>query len=290
MIEFKVHVGIDVMSLVHPLVANFPGVDQKMWIEKIIPSWIAKMGNPFLWLPSLQPEPLCYGVYFLLDEKDPDHKYWRHEHHPGYKSGRRSHSDILRWVKMQLVASLERSGFPVLSSPGFEADDWAGELVRALGKDDRLFLVSVDGDWGQLVSDRVVWLDTYCATKRKHPDQVSRVLDRYSVIRRFNSYEKHSTFPIQLPYQIVDLKHVLGDPSDSIPGKRSVPRGIIDLVSPLKYPVPVDLYDLWAQSTAAIRPSAADVPMHALGLPEFHNHTVDLDSMLALEGSTDGTD
>jgi 5'-3' exonuclease len=167
-------------------------------------------------------------------------------------------------------------GFTVFQQPEFEADDFAGTLVRSLGTDDRALLITVDSDWGQLVSDRVIWLDTYCATVRSHTDQKPSVLDIPQVIRRWNSYDKNSIDPISNPRDIVDRKHVYGDPADAIPGDQRVPIGIIDLLNPIEY---TDDIDLNAIRSGNCRYAVNPLPSYCYGVRSWLGYTIDLDTM-----------
>lgn len=272
---------VDLMSLIHPLVNSFESTKgaEKLstWQDKILPLWTKHILSCELWLPegsgSVTP-------IFLVDQKDAKNKYWRHQYHPKYKSGRKSHSDLLKIAKARAIELAEEAGVTILSQQGFEADDFAGEVVRATGRYDRLLMLSVDSDWGQLVSDRAIWLDTYCAKSRKHPDQISRVLDVKTVIKRHNSYEKHKGYPISNPRDIVEAKWILGDESDRIPPGRVVPRGIIDLITPLEYPEPIVLPAVNKNIRVPdyIR-GLTLLPSHVFGLPQFSGYRVDLDTM-----------
>jgi hypothetical protein len=176
---------------------------------------------------------------------------------------------------------LDRGG-TILQAPGFEADDWAGEVSRALGTNDRLFMVTVDTDWGQLINDRVIWLDTYCSTQRKNPDQKSLVLDAELLVRRINAYRDNESFQIEHPRELVDLKWTLGDRSDKIPaGNLPGLREIIDLYNPGKYPVPISLNEI--QPRLDLYPGVPDLPMHILGLPTWKDYQVNLQNMTVTE-------
>lgn len=275
---------LDLMSLIHPLVNSFEGAQgtekRSTWEDKILPMWIRHILSCELWLPkgagSVTP-------VFLVDQKNAAEKYWRHHYFARYKGGRKSHSDILKIAKGRAIELAQEAGVSIFMQPGFEADDFAGEFVRALGRDDRVLMMSVDSDWGQLISDRAIWLDTFCTKPRKHPDQISRVLDVRTIIKRHNSYKKNQRYLISNPRDVVEAKWILGDESDKIPAGRAVPRGIIDLINPLEYPVPIVLPGVNRDIQVPSRIMELTLlPPLVFGLPRFADYEIDLNTMTTL--------
>jgi len=86
--------------------------------------------------------------------------------------------------------------------PDFEADDVIATLVERAPKDALISIVSTDKDLMQLVSDRVTLLDG--------------VKDR-----RYGPSEVEERFGVQ-PDRILDLRALVGDPSDNIPGVKGI--------------------------------------------------------------------
>lgn len=235
---------LDGMSLVYPFSAKIQ--DLPIRIQRgAIRDWVSYFSRPWLYLSVNNPVGLdpydCLPV-LTMDLKYPkDHpslpdKYWRHGYHKGYKSGRREKTPGLITTRQLIVEAWNSFGLPYLSQPGFEADDFAGAWVRTMEPGEKVGLVSIDGDWSQLVSDRVIWLDVFPPSRRSGPTQKESVLGFYEVLTRFNNQKEFQSCTLTQPHDIVDHKHRLGDKSDGIPKGRAVPIGIIDLKSPLESP------------------------------------------------------
>jgi DNA polymerase-1 len=148
----------------------------------------------------------------LLDEVKPDYLVvatdlptatFRHLAFEEYKAHRKPMPDEMRPQVPMVGEILEAMGIPILGVSGFEADDVIGTLAcRAAAEGMRALIVTGDRDALQLVNDQVHVL----ATKRGITDTVeydpAGVLERYGVT------------PAQLP----DMKALMGDASDNIPG------------------------------------------------------------------------
>ena len=130
---------------------------------------------------------------------------FRHKEYAEYKAGRRAMPDELK-MQMPYAHSLAAAlGFAVLEKEGYEADDILGTLA-AMGErsDVEVFVLTGDRDSLQLISD------TTKVLLAGNTDTL--VYDR----QRF--FEKYT---IQ-PEQFVDLKALMGDSSDNIPGVAGV--------------------------------------------------------------------
>ena len=232
------YVALDFMSQVHPFAAKVSEFDPKM-IPVFSQQWVYYFGNPYIYTPTKNPiglDPFTAKPLLLVDSKLKG-KYWRHEFHPEYKTGRSPKSALLMQVRDLLLNCWIDQGLPVLSEDGFEADDWAGALVKYTKPEDKIALVSVDSDWAQLVSNRVIWLDVFPPSRRKELHQKKSVLGIDEVLERFNNqaaFKKNRL--LKEPTDLVDYKHEFGDKSDRIPPGRLVPKGIIDLINPTREP------------------------------------------------------
>lgn len=232
------HVALDFMSLVHPFASKLGELGPRM-IPVFSQQWVYYFGNPHLYIPTKNPidlDPFNTKPVLLVDSKLKG-KYWRHDYHPEYKTGRSPKSALLLQVRDLMLNYWIDQGLPVLSQDGFEADDWAGAMVKYTNPDTKIAMVSVDSDWAQLVSDRVMWLDVFPPSRRKESHQKKSVLGTDEVLERFNN---QSTFKktrlLTVPYDLVYHKHEFGDRSDRIPAGRLVPKGIIDLLNPIVEP------------------------------------------------------
>ncbi len=140
------------------------------------------------------------AVAVAFDVKQPT---FRHEMYGGYKATRKGMPDELAQQMPVLKELLEAMGVPIVEKPGYEADDILGTLSRHSG-DAVCTIATGDRDSLQLVSDSVNVL--LAATKMGRP-----VTDRYTpeAVR-----EKYGVEPIKL----IDIKALMGDSSDNIPG------------------------------------------------------------------------
>ncbi len=282
----RLYVAIDLMSCVHPYHSAHANIPVSRMRDTIAAEWVHFHLQPELWIPSGHNDAGVTEIIpiLLVDEKSPKLKYWRHEYHAGYKGKRKSHPQSLGALKDEIVSLWRASGGAVEMQPGFEADDFAGDLCRSIGSNDRVLLVSVDSDWSQLVSDRVVWLDTYSAQERKHRDQRPCVLDIQQVIKRWNSYPDHEPpYQISNPREVAERKHVLGDRADEIPPGEVVPFGIIDLYYPTYRPTPVDRDQYLSTQGVRLPVQAKGKPFYFFCLRKWDDYLLDYKTMTVLE-------
>ncbi|NLG85050.1 MAG: DNA polymerase I, partial [Firmicutes bacterium] len=151
-------------------------------------------------------------LFRLLEEEDPDYvavafdagaPTFRHEEYAEYKAGRRETPGELREQFPLLRDLLAAFRIPVFAQPGFEADDLLGTMARkAEAAGHRVLIVTGDRDAFQLVSPAVTVLYT-----RRGISEVERVDPAYLEAR-------YGLTPSQIP----DLKGLMGDPTDNIPG------------------------------------------------------------------------
>ena len=130
---------------------------------------------------------------------------FRHELYPAYKAQReKMPEDIASSIEpARRFASAMR--IPVLSSPGFEADDVAGTLAaRADAAGWEAWIVSPDKDMAQLVTERVRLV------RPSHvPGEKDDVYDPARVCAEWG---------LSRPAQMVDWLGMAGDAADNIPG------------------------------------------------------------------------
>ncbi|MDQ0191134.1 DNA polymerase I [Alicyclobacillus cycloheptanicus] len=128
---------------------------------------------------------------------------FRHEHYEAYKGTRQETPSELREQFPLVRELLDAFGIRWMEVPGYEADDIIGTVSRfADAADIPTLIVSGDKDILQLVSDNVNAMLT-----RKGITDVDRY-DPAAVYERFQL----------TPQQIIDLKGLMGDSSDNIPG------------------------------------------------------------------------
>jgi len=136
------------------------------------------------------------GIAVAFDVKAPT---FRHEMYVGYKSQRKGMPPELAEQLPVLKELLSAMGLQILECPGWEADDILGTLAYSC-TDDECIIATGDRDALQLVSERVqVWLTKTRETSRYSPAAVE---EEYGLT----------------PAQLIDLKALMGDSSDNIPG------------------------------------------------------------------------
>ncbi len=146
------------------------------------------------------------GVAVAFDLKAPT---FRHEKYSEYKAGRKPMPEELREQIPLLKEWLNLYGYHVLEAPGFEADDILGTLARAAEeKGDTCIIATGDRDSLQLISDNVFVL--LSATKAGKPEIIT--YDKKAL------FEKYGL----TPNQMIELKALMGDQSDHIPGVAGV--------------------------------------------------------------------
>ena len=137
---------------------------------------------------------------------DVKHPTFRHEMYEGYKAGRHPTPPELLSQFPDAKECLTLMGIKVLELPGWEADDIQGTIAKMahLEKDAESYILSGDRDLLQLIDDKVtVLLATNNDTLRMQREQF---VEKYAVE----------------PELFVDMKALMGDSSDNIPGVAGV--------------------------------------------------------------------
>ncbi|NLM39517.1 MAG: DNA polymerase I, partial [Firmicutes bacterium] len=169
-------------------------------------------------LSNAQGEPTngVYGfllmLYRMLDDYSPDGVYvafdvsaptFRHQQYDQYKATRTGMPEDLRPQLGYLKEILDAMGISRLELEGYEADDVIGTTARLAEKAGyNVLIVTGDKDSLQLVSDRTKVI----LTRRGISDTL--VVDEEVLKKEF----------LVTPSQVRDLKGLMGDSSDNIPG------------------------------------------------------------------------
>ena len=153
-------------------------------------------------------------LFKILEEEKPDyltvafdvkHPTFRHEMYAEYKGTRKGMPQELHEQVPVLKELLTAMGIRIMELPGYEADDLLGTVAkRSEEKGMDVLVVSGDRDLLQIVTDKI----RVCIPKTK---------------RGTTEYEMYYTKDVQekyglLPLQIIELKALMGDSSDNIPG------------------------------------------------------------------------
>ncbi|MBE6819888.1 MAG: DNA polymerase I [Ruminococcaceae bacterium] len=141
------------------------------------------------------------SVAIAFDVKAPT---FRHEMYSGYKANRKGMPPELAQQMPPLKELLAAMGYKILEAPGWEADDILGTLAANCGEGDFCYIATGDRDSLQLVRDNVNVL--LASTKMGRPQSVC--YDRDKIKEEY----------LVAPEQMIDIKALMGDSSDCIPG------------------------------------------------------------------------
>lgn len=147
-----------------------------------------------------------------IEQIDPDHllvcfdqkgRTFRHELYSDYKGTRQKTPTELDQQWPYLMEILKSMKIKTVDSPEYEADDLAG-TVASLAKDEgqKVYLLTGDRDYLQLVDENVFALLTKKGITNLEVYDVDRIKKEYELT----------------PDQLIDLKGLMGDSSDNIPG------------------------------------------------------------------------
>ncbi|MBQ4031729.1 MAG: DNA polymerase I, partial [Bacilli bacterium] len=150
----------------------------------------------------------------IINEEKPEYiavafdigKTFRHDEYEDYKGGRNATPDDLKAQFPVAKEILTALGIKYLECPGYEADDIIGTLAKEVdnNKDFIATIVSSDKDLLQLISDEVE------VKLLKSKDYI-----------RMNKQTFIDTYGIE-PERMIDLKGLMGDSSDNIPGVKGI--------------------------------------------------------------------
>jgi DNA polymerase-1 len=131
-----------------------------------------------------------------------------------YKANRAAMPDDLAEQIAWVHEACEALGVPILTAPGYEADDVIGTVARrAATAGFEVAVVSIDKDFFQLVHDGIRVYD---------PREDGAWFDERGVVEKFGVK----------PSQVVDVLALVGDTSDNVSGVPGVgKKGAIDLIS-----------------------------------------------------------
>ena len=178
----------------------------------------AYYGVPFLSNKEGFPTNGIYGFYGillrLLDDRKPTHvavafdvhePTFRHLRYEDYKAGRKPMPDDLKRQVPMLKQLLEDSGIPILTLPGYEADDLIGTVaLKAQEEGMEALMLSGDRDLFQLVTPNC----TLC---------IPRTRNKVTVTEYYREEEFTAEYGVT-PEEFIAVKALMGDTSDNIPG------------------------------------------------------------------------
>ncbi|WP_325064624.1 DNA polymerase I [Dolichospermum flos-aquae] len=139
---------------------------------------------------------------------------FRHEADDTYKAGRAETPEDFIPDLENLYELLQSLNLPILTAPGYEADDVLGTLAqKAATSGYRVKILSGDRDLFQLID-----ADKEITVLNFSPEALKRSTNSIAEFRAEEVKEKLGV----LPTQIVDFKALCGDKSDNIPGVKGI--------------------------------------------------------------------
>jgi DNA polymerase I len=139
-------------------------------------------------------------VLVAFDTKEPTK---RHQAYEQYKAGRIKMPEELAQQLAMINEYIELSGIKHYAKAGYEADDIIGTLAkRGQANNYRVEIYSSDRDLLQLVDDQITVNLLKKGMKEVHRFTPQTLFDTYQLTHQ----------------QMIDLKALMGDPSDNIPG------------------------------------------------------------------------
>lgn len=152
-------------------------------------------------------------------------KTFRHDKYDSYKAGRAEMPDELRVQFPKAKEVLDAMGIKHFEIENYEADDIIGTLAKRVDEEDEFVatIVSSDKDLLQLISDEV---------------EVKLLKQSGHILMTREEFKK--TYQVE-PIHMIDLKALMGDASDHIPGVKGIgEKTAINLLA--KYGSLDDLY------------------------------------------------
>ncbi len=153
-------------------------------------------------------------LFKIIDEQQPDYlavafdvhqPTFRHEMYADYKGTRKPMLPELREQVPLIQTLLQKMNITIVTLPGYEADDIIGTLsLKGEQEGLEVFVISGDRDLLQLASDKV----TICIPKTKKGQ---------TVVEHYNAEDVQELYKVT-PKEFIDVKALMGDSSDNIPG------------------------------------------------------------------------
>ncbi|MEC7265208.1 MAG: 5'-3' exonuclease H3TH domain-containing protein, partial [Bacteroidota bacterium] len=121
-----------------------------------------------------------------------------------YKANRDETPDAIRIAVPYIQQILKAMKIPVVELAGYEADDLIGTLAKQAEQEGyKVFMVTPDKDFGQLVSENIFMY---------RPARMGNGIEIWGIP------EVQKRFGVQRPEQVIDYLGMMGDASDNIPG------------------------------------------------------------------------
>ncbi|NNK74626.1 MAG: DNA polymerase I [Maribacter sp.] len=153
------------------------------------------------------------SLFDVIRREKPDHiavcfdkggSVERTEMFPDYKANRLETPDAIKIAVPFIQEILKAMHIPVVVQEGWEADDIIGTLAKQAEKEDyKVYMVTPDKDFGQLVSENIFMY---------RPARMGNGIEIWGIP------EVQKRFGVERPEQVIDYLGMMGDASDNIPG------------------------------------------------------------------------
>ncbi|MDT0605695.1 DNA polymerase I [Croceitalea rosinachiae] len=121
-----------------------------------------------------------------------------------YKANRDETPDAIKIAVPYIQDILKALKIPIVELPGYEADDLIGTIAKQAEKENyKVFMVTPDKDFGQLVSENIFMY---------RPARMGNGIEIWGIP------EIQKRFGVERPEQVIDYLGMMGDASDNIPG------------------------------------------------------------------------
>ncbi len=153
------------------------------------------------------------SLFDVIKREKPDHiavcfdkggSVERTEMFPDYKANRLETPDAIKIAVPFIQEILKAMHIPVVVQEGWEADDIIGTLAKQAEQEDyKVYMVTPDKDFGQLVTDNIFMY---------RPARMGNGIEIWGIP------EVQKRFGVERPEQVIDYLGMMGDASDNIPG------------------------------------------------------------------------
>ncbi len=215
---------------------------------------IFKMYYAFLGRPMINSKGVDTSILFgftkylleLIEREQPEYMAvsfdlpggtFRNKLYPAYKANRAETPELVKQALEPLIAICKAMGLPVLTVPGFEADDVIGAMAMREASDTLdVYMVTPDKDYGQLVRPNILQY-------RPAKGGENEVLGPAEICAKWK---------IQRTTQVIDILTLCGDSSDNVPGVDGVgPVGAAKLLA--KYGSVENIYEHLGELSPGMR-------------------------------------
>ena len=194
-----------------------------------------------------------YGFLNILEkylvEDEPSHiavafdlkgKTFRHDMYDKYKAGRKGMPPELSMQLPILKEILTAMNIPILEKEGYEADDILGTLSLNASEQMKVTVLTGDKDMLQLVSDK-------CTVKIPTTSSGQKTVNVFDLQTFIQEYGIN-------PDMFVDVKAIMGDKSDNIPGIEGIGQvGALSLIKEFK-----SLENIYSNIDSVTKPALKD--------------------------------